>query len=254
MSIIKLRDDQWEKILPFLRDHPRVYVGEVDTCRRFVEASLWWLRTGAQYRELPSERGKWNSVYKRFARWSNRGVWQDMFNYFNDDADLENVLVDSTVVRAHACAAGAPQEEGEATDEALGRSRGGFSTKVHLKVDGLGNPIEIIVTGGHRADISQASALIADGIVGDHFIADKGYDSDALGIDVIACGAIPVIPPRKSRKQPRDYDKERYKERHLVECFIGKLKYYRRVFSRFEKYARHYLSYLHFASALIWLR
>lgn len=278
MTTIYLRDDQWEKIHEFLQDHPRVHVGKEATCRRFVEATLWYARTGAQYRELPVERGKWNSVYKRYARWSRHGVWADMFSYFSDDPDLENVMVDSTVVRAHMCAAGAPHKkekevieaasednrqdeevavadsQDESADEALGRSRGGFSTKIHVKVDGLGNPIHIHLTGGQRADISQGKALLADGIAGDNFLADKGYDGDDFVGLVVSCGANPVIPPRSNRKQPRSYDEELYKERHLVECFINKLKWFRRVFSRFDKYDLHYLSYIHFVSTLIWLR
>ena len=71
---------------------------------------------------------------------------------------------------------------------------------------------------------------------------------------VITNGAIPVIPPRSNRKELRGYDKHLYRERHLVECFIGKIKHYRRVFSRFEKLDSRYLGFLHFAGALIWLR
>lgn len=110
MSRITLRDDQWQKILPFLREHPHVYVGDEANCRRFVEAALWMLRTGAQWRTLPVENGKWNSVYKRFSRWCDQNVFDDLFDYFSDDADMENVMPDSTVVRAHPCAAGAPQK------------------------------------------------------------------------------------------------------------------------------------------------
>ena len=67
-------------------------------------------------------------------------------------------------------------------------------------------------------------------------------------------GAEPVIPSRSNRKEPYSYDKHLYKERHLVECFIGKIKHYRRIFSRFEKLAKRYLGFLSFVSALIWLR
>lgn len=110
MSGITLRNDQWQKLLPFLREHPRIYVGNEEHCRRFLESALWMLRTGAQWRNLPAENGKWNSVYKRFARWCDAGVFDDMFAYFNDDADMESVMPDSTIVRAHPCAAGAPQK------------------------------------------------------------------------------------------------------------------------------------------------
>lgn len=85
-------------------------------------------------------------------------------------------------------------------------------------------------------------------------IGDTAYDSEAILHDIAAMGAEAVIPPRSNRLEVRAYDEELYKERHLIECFIGKLKHFRRIFSRFDKLARNYLAFLHFASTLIWLR
>jgi transposase len=110
MTTITLHDDQWTKVLAFLRACPRVYVGQESECRRFVEGVLWALRSGAQWRLLPEEYGNWNSVYKRFARWCAHGVWEQMMAHFADDPDMENVMLDSTVVRAHPCAAGASKK------------------------------------------------------------------------------------------------------------------------------------------------
>ena len=110
MTTIRLRDDQWTKVLDFLRACPHVYVGKEANCRRFVEAGLWMLRSGAQWRLIPAEYGKWNSIYKRFARWCEQGVWEQMMRHFVNDPDMENVMLDSTVVRAHPCAAGAPKK------------------------------------------------------------------------------------------------------------------------------------------------
>jgi len=137
--------------------------------------------------------------------------------------------------------------------QALGRSHGGFSTKIHIAVDALGNPLRFILTAGQCHDSPQAEALI-DGYATAALIADKGYDSAPLISAVKANGVEAVIPPRSNRKEQREYDRHLYKERHLVECFINKIKHYRRVFSRFEKLSKNYLGFLSFVSALIWLR
>jgi transposase len=110
MTDVRLTDQEWEKIRDFLKQDPNAYVGNEGECRRFVEAVKWISRSGAQWRLLPAEFGNWNSVYKRFARWCKQGVWERMLAYFADDPDLESGMVDSTIVRAHPCAAGAEKK------------------------------------------------------------------------------------------------------------------------------------------------
>ena len=148
---------------------------------------------------------------------------------------------------------GSSPKKGGPAAQALGRSRGGFSTKIDVSVDGLGNPLRFILTGGQQHDITQAEELIA-GYAGEHVLADKGYDAQEFRQHILELGMIPVIPPRSNRKAPADYDRHLYRERHLVECFINKIKHYRRIFSRFEKLDTRYLGFLHFTAALIWLR
>jgi transposase len=135
----------------------------------------------------------------------------------------------------------------------LGRSRGGFSTKIHLSVDALGNPLRFKLTGGQDHDITQAEALIAH-YLGEYVIGDKAYDAASFLQVILSQGAVPVIPPRSNREVSREYDEHLYRERHLVECFINKVKHYRRIFSRFEQLAQRYLGFLSFVSSLIWLR
>ena len=110
MTDIKLTETEWTKIRDFLREDPRAYVGKEARCRRFIEAVKWISRSGGQWRLLPVEYGKWNSVYKRFARWGEAGVWDRMLTHFADDPDMENGMIDSTIVRAHPCAAGAQKK------------------------------------------------------------------------------------------------------------------------------------------------
>jgi transposase len=137
-------------------------------------------------------------------------------------------------------------------DQALGRSRGGFSTKLHIAVDGLGNPVTFILTGGQAADINQGEALIK-GHDAEAVIADKGYDGDDFVAAIEASGAEPVIPPKKNRIFKRDYDKHLYKERNLAERFINRIKQYRRVATRYEKTARNFLAFVQVAAIMVLL-
>ena len=109
MTRVVLTDEQWMPIWTFLVAHPRVYVGRPERCRRFLNAVLGVLRSGAQWRLLPPALGRWNSVFKRFSRWSERGVWTELHQQVAHDPDLQEVFLDSTIVRAHACAAGQPK-------------------------------------------------------------------------------------------------------------------------------------------------
>ena len=120
-------------------------------------------------------------------------------------------------------------------------------------MDGLGNPLRFTLTAGQNHDITQADQLI-DGIDSEYVIADRGYDSDQFRQSIADSGSVAVIPSRSNRKEPQSYDKYLYRERHLVECLIGKMKHYRRVFSRFDKLADRYLSFLQFVGSMIWLK
>ena len=146
-----------------------------------------------------------------------------------------------------------PHQKSNPAQEGLGRSRGGFSSKIHVVTEAKGRPLVLTITPGQSADIEQAGALLSD-INAEAVAADKAYDADALVVQLQAKGIHVVIPSRANRNPSREYDRDVYKQRNAIERFFGKIKHYRRVFSRFEKTCRNYKAMLHFVSALIWLR
>ena len=119
-------------------------------------------------------------------------------------------------------------------------------------MDALGNPLRLILTGGQVADITQGPALV-NSIKTDAVVADKGYDSDAFVATITQTGAEAVIPPRNNRCAPREFDRERYKARNLVERFFNRLKQFRRLATRYDKLANRFNAFLQLACAYIWL-
>lgn len=159
-------------------------------------------------------------------------------------------MIDGSVIRAHRHAAGA---KGGQRQEGLGRSCGGFCSKIHAKVDGLGMPIGFIITAGQDSDIGQAESLVGEDVC-DALIADRGYDSDSFREVLISKEMTPVIPGRKNRLIPIDYDKHTYKERNAVERFFARVKEYRRIATRYDKTAVMFKAGLTLVSILLWLK
>ncbi|MBY5413426.1 IS5 family transposase [Rhizobium leguminosarum] len=245
-----LRDEQWARIAHHIIGDERTRGSSVRNNRMFVEAVLWIVRTGSPWRDLPEVFGEWNSVFRRFSRWSRKGIWWRMFAAMSDDPDFEYLIVDSTIIRVHQHAAGAKKG---AEDQALGRSRGGLSTKIHMAVRGLGCPVRFTLTAGQKGDAPQADALI-EGLPADIVMADTAYDSDRLRNAIADKGAVAVIPNNPSRAQKYPLDKHLYAQRHLIECCFSRLKQFRRVATRFEKAAENYLAVVTIAAIVLWIR
>jgi len=246
-----IENQTWKTIFAFLNSMKGLHTKDESSLRKFIEAIWYICRTGCQWRLLPKQYGYWRSIHRRFKLWSDQGIWHKLFEHCKKDPDLESCMIDATIVRAHACSSGYGKDSAE--DQALGRSRGGFTTKIHAMVDALGNALKFTLTSGQRHDITQAEALTED-VEDATVIADKGYDSNQFvnGLEAKRCNV--VIPPRSNRKNTRNYDKHAYKERHLIECFFEKIKHFRRIFSRFDKTTGVFMSFLNFVATLIWLR
>src|SRR5271165_6938457 len=146
----------------------------------------------------------------------------------------------------------APARQKNGEDQAIGRSRGGLTTKIHAIVDALGNPVALSLTPGQAADITQAEPLL-DEVGPEAVIADKGYDSDALVETLEERAITAVIPPRANRKEPRETDFALYCERNLVERFFNKLKQYRGISTRYDKLANTFLAGVLLVCVVLWL-
>lgn len=245
----EISDEQWDAIKQLLPGQEGDPGATAKANRLFANAVMWIAKTGAPWRDLPERFGKWNSVFQRFNRWCKTGVFHTIMEALQDP-DLGVLLLDSTMIRAHQHAAGAEGSTAEA--EALGRSRGGFSTKIHMACNGLGKPVTILLTPGQDHDVTQGLALIETSNA-EKVIADKGYDSNAFVEAIKAKGAEPVIPPRSNRTEEHAYDKEEYKRRNVVERFINVMKQCRRVATRYEKTARNFLGIVQLAAISVLL-
>ena len=139
-------------------------------------------------------------------------------------------------------------------DHAIGRSRGGLSTKINAVVDGAGLPVALSIAPGQASDKAAVPDLVERIPPGRDLIADRGYDAVAILGLVAARGGRAHIPTQRDRKVQRSVPLELYRERNLVERFFNKMKHFRRIATRFDKLARNYLAALHLAAARLWAR
>ncbi len=213
------------------------------------------------------------TVSSRFYRWRAAGIWDQVLSALQAKADARGEVdwdlhfVDATVIRAHQHAAGARRVkvvgDGESV-EALGRSQGGFSTKLHLRAEGGGKPITAVLTGGERHEQIALEALLDHGAIRRpvqgrprlrprRLAGDKGYSSPTARSRLRRRHIRPVIPSKSNqRRQPR-FDREAYRQRNRIERLINRLKQFRRIATRYEKRGVNYLAMVVLGMILLWL-
>ena len=242
----RLRDATWASLHTQLAALPGIWKKDPDRLRLFVEAVVFILSTGVAWEDLPERFGKPGSVYRRFRRWAQQGIWDALFESGVPTDALETVMVDATITKAQRFASGA-RGGGE---EDLGRSRGGLTTKVHTLVDGRGRPLCYLLTPGQAADCRHALALL-EGVAFAWLIGDRGYDTDAIRAWCAEHGIVAVIPSKRNRKVPIPHDRDRYKTRHRIENLFCRVKDYTRIILRKCKTSRSYAGFVSLAFALI---
>ena len=247
-----LRNDQWERIKGLLPGREQTVGVATRDNRLFVEAVLYLYRASIPWRDLPERFGDFRLVHLRHSRWSQTGVWRRVFEGSAQDADNKYVMIDSTIVKAHQHSAGA-KKKGPEQSEAIGRSRGSLTTKIHTTVDALGNPTGFHLAPGQVHDLEGADVLLKS-TPGAVVIADKAYDAQERVIEPLQkAGKAVVISCLKTRRHQRSRDRHLYKARHLIENFFARLKQYRAIATRYDKTARNFLGAIHLAAAVVWL-
>lgn len=227
--------------------------------RTVINGILWILATGSPWRDLPSEFGKWQTVYGRFRRWLKEGLWDRIFSRLLrrveklGGVDRSLWCVDGSVIRAHRSASGGSKQTPENdVKNALGRSQGGYSTKLHVLTDRIGNVLSVTATPGQSHESKEFENLFKQSPLSLHRVAsrpdavagDKGYSSGAIRRWLNDRQIKDVIPTKKNEKRNSRFPKKLYKQRHIVECTIGWLKESRRIATRFDKLIETYLCFV----------
>ena len=246
MPRLMLTDELWSKLKPILLQFG---IYNKFRLRKTFEGILYRLRTGIPWRDLPAYFGHWNSVFKCFTNWAKRGCFKKIFDVLKVEPDLEWGFIDGSYIKAHQHSA-----SGQSDKQAIGMSRGGKTSKIHMVVDACGLPVNFEVTGGQVNDSSVANKLLSLTEVFKFTLADKGYDKESLREQLRDRGSIPLVPRRKSsRIGNEDMDWSLYKYRHLVENFFARIKHYRAIASRFDKLKRNYEASITLACIMAWL-
>src|SRR3954454_14841126 len=224
-------DVVWQKVAPLLPGKASDPGATSRDNRLFLEAVLWRVRTGAPWRDLPGDFSRWDSGFQPFPCWVKGGVFERIFACLSGEPDFEYALIDGTIGTAHQKASGA---RGGTRNQAIGRSRGGLTTKIVALVDALGNLVRFILLPGQRHDSVGVRPLI-EGVAFGALLGDKAFDADWLRADLDDRGAAAVIPPKANRRTAIHFDRDMYRWRHLIENTFAKLKEFRAVATRYDK-------------------
>ena len=216
-----------------------------------LNAILYVAEHGCKWRGLPVRFGNWHTIYTRMNRWAKAGVLDRVFTVLQEQQiiriKIEAMSLDSTIVKVHPDGTGALKKNGP---QAIGKSRGGWSTKIHMVAADARTAITFSLSPGQRHDGPQGRELLRTLKPVESqvcMIMDRAYEGAETRQLVLDLGFTPVVPPKQSRVNPWEYDRIMYRRRNEIERLFRRLKGFRRIFSRFDKLDLMFTAFIHFA-------
>ncbi|MBF0852429.1 IS5 family transposase [Gluconobacter sp. R75690] len=243
-----LTDEQMDRLRPFFpKSHGRPCVDD----RRVLSGIIFVNRNGMRWRDAPREYGPHKTLYNRWKRWGDMGIFMRMMDGLSAaKAETQTIMIDATYLKAHRTASSLRLKKGNPR-RLIGRTKGGMNTKLHAITDQNGRPLSFFMTAGQISDYTGATALLDSLPAAQWMLGDRGYDADWFRDALEEKGIKPCIPGRKSRGKPVKYDKRKYKRRNRIEIMFGRLKDWRRVATRYDRCPNVFFSAICLAATVI---
>jgi transposase len=254
---VDLTDEQWEVLAPLIPEPPRRtdgWGGPWRDPRDVPNGILWVLRTGAPWHDLPERYPPYQTCHRRFQRWTEEGVLEEVLQALAEDLkergglDLSECFVDGTFVGA---------KKGRI---AVGKTKRGKGTKLMALADRSGLPLAVHAASASPREVTLVEATLEASLLGEEperLIGDRAYDSDPLDAAPRERGVEMIAPHRRNRKKPKTQDRRklrRYKRRWKIERLFAWLGNFRRLVVRYERRAENYLGFVQLGCIVILLR
>ncbi|WP_135501424.1 IS5 family transposase [Roseovarius aestuariivivens] len=244
-----LTDAQIARLKPYFpKSHGKPRVDD----RRVLSGIIFINRNGLCWRDAPEVCGPHKTLYSRWKRWGEKGIFARMMvGLAAEHGEEKTVMIDTTYLKAHRAATCMAATKG-GRGRLVGRTKGGMNTKLHALCGSQGRPLSLFVTAGQVSNYIGARALLSSQPKFDWLLGDRDYDADWFREALKNNSIRACIPGRKQRKTTVKYDERRYKRRNRIEIMFGRLKHWPRVATRYDRCPEVFLSATALAATVIY--